>query len=454
MDKFPLSKCFIMRVDIKALKELIPTLVISLLGLFLMSTTLYERMDRAYAQPMHYIFILNSMLCFKNNIELNYADTMSSTVKRARMHRWMPTSPLFLIDYVFDSGLKMFFISLLFGVLIGICSNYRNIFDLCFLVEPYKNLLLIGSTVISSFFTTVCSCISTFICVIVCIFMSISFKFDSDNIMLPIIASISDYICTISLNYFSENIYNLVSTVYPDLGAYKSASLLPAYPEIGYSSLCQQIFLTNCALAVIIVLILGVLYLQTRDTSKLRLFSAWSLFGSFAITMVAGHLINIFSRRNIWVGCIIPFFNGVSGSIILIYIGKVTSFLNSSEPDSDTESISINSYEDEDMASCPSGKNPNNWTTLSTLLIASSCLSIFSCFLLKFFFFNMPSVYIFLFGALLNIEVAFLYFLINIIVAGMQWLGMDPACHIVPLLNALGDLIGISVFGGAMFFIS
>lgn len=440
-----------MRIDIKALRELIPTLLISLFGLFLMTMTLYERMDREYVHPMHYFFILNSMLCFKNNIELNYADTMSSTVKKTKMHHWSSSSTV-LIDYVFDSGLKMFFVSLLFGVLIGLCSNYRNIFELVRLDNSYGNLLIILSTLASSFFTTVCSCISTFICVVVCIFISISFDFDSDNIVLPIIASISDYICTVSLNYFSENIYRLALSLYPDAGRVLSgSSLFSSVPVVEYSSMCEQIFLTNCALAVIIVLVLAVLYHQSKNTDGLRLFSSWSLLSSFGITMVAGHFINVLSRDNVWVGCIIPFFNGVAGSIALIYIGKVTSFLNSSKLSEEEGSFSMDSLEDK--GECMES-NPNNLTTLFTLLTASACLSIFSCVLLKIFFAKMPFLYIFLFGVLLNIEVFILYYLINIIVAVMEWFDIDPDCHIVPLLNSLGDLLGIFVLGGTIYFLS
>ncbi|KAI5191428.1 solute carrier family 41 [Nematocida minor] len=437
--------CCFMNVDMKAMKELIPTLLISLCGLFLMSTTLYDHIDRDYAQPMHYLFILNSMLCFKNNIELNYADMMSSSVKKARAHRGSISS-VDLIEYVFDSGLKMFFISLSFGILIGVCSNYKNVLEMLLFNDLYKNFILIVSTILSSFFAGACSCISTFICVIICIFMSISFRFDSDNIVLPIIASMSDYICTMALNYFSENIFMEAFQRYPFLiDNYPSGVLRP--------DVYRQIFATNCALMVITVSILGVLYYHSRNKCNLRLFSAWSLSVSFAITMLAGHIINLVSQDNMWLGCIIPLFNGISGSIILIYVGKLTTFINSKGYESDgSEVISISSYEDSHNEE--SVKNPKNTTTLCTITITSFCLSVVSCLLLKFFFVDMPSFYIFIFGVLLNLEVFLLYHMVNAIVSVLQYFKMDISYHIVPLLNALSDLLGICLLGGAVFLIT
>lgn len=430
-----------MSIDIGAMRELIPTLLISVCGLFLMSTTLHNHLTDEYVQPMHYLFILNSMLSFKNNIELNYADMMSSCVKKARRHP-DSFSTVRLIEYVFDSGLKMFFISMSFSILIGVCSNYTNILDSLMFNEPQKNIVLFISTVTSAFFTGACSCISTFICVIVCIFLSISFRFDTDNIILPVIASMSDYICTISLIYFSENFFIEANKRYPFLLTDSSVAPYKFY---------HRIFVTNCILIVLIVLILGMLYSRVSDSCHLRLFSPWSLCGSFAITMFAGSLINTVSANNMWLGCIIPLFNGVAGSIILIYVGKLTTFMNSKSLTEDEQSITIGTYEEGKTED--SQENPNTRSTLYTLIITSSCLTFVSCLFLKFFFYNMPSFYIVLFGALLNLDVILLYYLTNTLVFFLQHFQMDISYHIVPLLNAFSDLIGICILGGVSYLI-
>ncbi|KAI5147101.1 solute carrier family 41 [Nematocida ausubeli] len=429
-----------MVVDMKEMRELIPSLSISLCGLFLMSMTLHLHLDGQYIKPMHYLFILNSMLCFKNNIELNYADIMSSCVKKTRRYRGSISS-LSLIEYVFDSGLSMFFVSTGFSILIGIFSNYRNILEVFMQTDIQKNLLLVCGTISASFLSGACSCICTFICVVFCIFMSISFDFDSDNILLPVIASLSDYICTISLIYFSENIFISMGKMYP----------LNTAEPITVPGFYSQVFITNTLLICMIVAILGIIYTQIEGTQNLKLFGAWSLALSFGITMVAGHLINVVSTKDVWMGCIIPLFNGIAGSVILIYVGKVTTYISALEIEENFDTISISSAEDTKSGSFMS--NPNNIKTLYTLICTATFLAAAACCLLKLFFTAIPFMYILFFGALLNVEIILLYYTTNILVIILQYFDMDVSYNIVPILNALSDLFGICVLAGASYLV-
>ncbi|KAH9385562.1 solute carrier family 41 [Nematocida major] len=425
-----------MTIRIQAVRELMPSLLISLCGLFLMSTTLQKHLTGEYIRPMHYMFILNSMLCFKNNIELNYADMMSSTIKKARMHR-NRVSTISLIEYIFDSGLQMFFVSMLFSLLIGVFANYKNIFELFLWDSAKKNTVLILSSVTAAFFSAACSCISTLVCVVFCIFISISFKFDTDNIILPIIASMADYVCTISLIYFSENIFIEASKKYPSV---LSESFTPS------SKFYHRIFITNCILVFFIVAILGMLYSHVRKNCTLRLFSPWSLFGSFSVTVLAGYLINTVTGDNPWLGCIIPLFNGVAGSIVLIYVGKVTTFATTKDAlGSETGEIQI--FDEEKFEDAP--ENPNSVGSICTLLVTSSLLSAVACVFMRFFFQKMPFFYIVLFGCLLNLQVTLMYFVTNTLVLIMQHFRVDISYHIVPLINAFSDLVGICVLGGS-----
>ncbi|EIJ88521.1 solute carrier family 41 [Nematocida parisii] len=430
-----------MVIDIKEMRELMPSLSISLCGLFLMTMTLHAHLGEEYIKPMHYLFILNSMLCFKNNIELNYADLMSSTVKRSRLNR-TPMSTISLIEYVFDSGLNMFFVSIGFSILIGICSNYKNILEILLINDIQKNLLFIISTSATAFFAGACSCICTFMCVVFCIFISICFNFDSDNILLPIIASLSDYVCTISLIYFSESIYVQISKAYPAIIGNTSIFL----PKFYY-----QVFITNSVLIGLIVMLLRVLYTQVEHMPKLKLFGSWSLGLAFIITMVAGHLINTLSLFNPWMGCVIPLFNGIAGSVILIYVGKVTTYISAQEGEDSADVISISSGDN--VKSDKYIENPNNVRTLYTLIFTATCLALFACCLLRIFFTGIPTMYVLLFGVLLNVEIILLYYITNIVVFILQTLNMDVSYNIVPILNAVSDLLGICVLYSALYFI-
>lgn len=421
-------------------REVLPSLLISLAGLLLMASTLYKNIENSSINELHYLFILNSILCFKNNIELNYADIMSSTVRRLSIYQKTP-STLYIMEYVFDCGTKMFISSAVVSIVIGVCSGYSNIINLLRMVEPCKNLLIFAGAVGSSFFSGVCGSIATFAFVVVCITLSISFNYNPDNVILPIISSSTDYISTISLIYFSKSFYDLLYRVSPGV-------IDP--PHTVESAPMRRVFLTNCILILSIVLVLGIMRATAKARRTPRLFNIWSLVGAFVITMLGGYLINAVSRKNKLLGTMIPLFNGLAGSVALIYTGQITTYTNGNNV-IDTMKVNIDSEEEGADSEI---ENPHSSKTLFTLLAIALFLSGISSLAIGWMFSGTPKMYIAVLGVLLVVEVLLLYHLVNIFVAVLKCFNMSISCHVVPLLNASSDLLGSIVIGAVSLFLA
>ncbi|KAI5170719.1 solute carrier family 41 [Nematocida sp. LUAm3] len=412
-----------MYVDRGAMKEISISLTISLIGLLLMSSILYKHVDSKYIHSMHYLFILNSMLCFKNNIELNYADSMSSAMRRIGLSG-KKVSSYAMLEYVFDCGTKMFVISGGVSFLIGVFSNYQNILQIIMIREVEKNFIILVSTVLISFFSGVCGSISTFVCVVGCIWMSISLGYNPDNIILPVIASSADYIITLSLTYFTHCTYSLGGIWLP--------KYFERFPE--YSAVSLGIFITNIFLILMITTILSIFYLYKCQRKTPKLFNVWSFSLAFGITIFAGILVNWAAEKEKWIGLLVPLFNGLSGGIALIYTGKVTTFI-SRDTVVDSNEVDVGPIHEVE-------ESPDSYATLYTLLLSSLFLSIISCIAIRFFFSSIPAVYIWLFGGLLIIEVVSLYNLVNFFIHLLGILHIPLSCHLVPLLNASSELLG------------
>lgn len=424
-----------MHFERSILQEVLPSLFISLVGLLLMSKAVYNNIENRAMHSFHYLFILNSMLCFKNNIELNYADIMSSTVRRLSL-RHKHLSVLHILEYVFDCGAKMFVISTAASLIIGVCSGYANVFELLRMRDVAKNALTLLGCTLSSLFSGVCGSIATFACVAACITLSVAFDYNPDNIILPIIAALADYISTISLLYFTDNFYDLFSRMYPAL-------LDPSEKLVGRTM--RKIFTTNCALIAVVTVFLAVMHLTVSSRKTPSLFNVWSLAGAFLVTMVSGYLINVISEKNTALGSMVPLFNGLAGSVALIYTGQITSYANGSST-LDPIAMSLDSGEEDAQKEL---EDPRSWKTLLTLLVIAALLSTASGLAIVWLFADVPYTYIVVLCCLLLLEVALLYNLVNLFVAVLGLFHMGVSCHVVPLLNASSDLLGAIVIGAA-----
>ncbi|KAI5187128.1 solute carrier family 41 [Nematocida homosporus] len=422
-----------MSIDWNALKEIIPSLGISLGGLLLMTKSLYNTIDHSDVQPMHYLFILNSMLCFKNNIELNYADIMSSAVRRLSLAK-KNISFLYLLEYMFDCGVKMFLISVCMSILIGVASNYVNIFCLVTMEEIHKNFVVIVSSVMVAFLAGICGSISTLISVIGCISLSLYFDYNPDNIVLPIIASSADYITTLSLSYFSKNIYYVVSVMY--------TGLFPV-PKVAMSDMSKRVFGTNVVLSLGLFGILVFVYWRMDRRKTPRLFGVGSLLMAFAITATAGLTINLVADWNQWMALLIPFFNGLSGSIALIYSSQITSFVGNTTAESNDEVVVLDSM---DVAEGLQ-EHPRSLQTLLTLLATALTFSFVAFGCIRLCFPRVPLTVVGLTCGFLPVNVFLLYHLTNLLVWFLGLFKIGASCHIVPLLNAASDLLGALVLG-------
>ncbi|OAG31837.1 solute carrier family 41 [Nematocida displodere] len=409
-----------MESEKSTVREILPSLLISLCGLLFMSVALSESIDSTFTSTIQYMFILTSMLSFKNNIELNYADIMSSTTRRlALTHKNLSYSAI--LEYVFDCGAKMFTISSVISIIIGMFSGYKSICQLFMLHEVKKNILTFSAGVAASFLAGVCGSIATFFCVISCILLSIVFDYNPDNIMLPIIAASADYVSTVSLSYFSEHSYLLIYESFPEL--------FKRPPYIG-TPLTRSVFLTNCLLVLVVVLSLAFLCVYNRQKSIPPLFNVWSLCIAFFITMVAGYVVDRVSQWNKWMGMMIPLFNGICGSVALVYTSKITTY-----------SACKSAGDDEEI------ENPRSTETLCTLLTTTLILSLVASISMWLLFTEASAVSVGLFAALIIGEVFLLYNLVNAFVAGLGFYNIPISCHVVPLLNASSDLLGSLVLG-------
>lgn len=420
-------------------KGMLLSLLISLLGLLMMSKAVSQAVKDPFSSVVHYMFILNSILCFKNNIELNYADIMSSTVRKIRTRtKKIPTRGM--VVHLVDSGVKMFVISSVVSFLIGIFSCYANLWGLARARNVRRNLLFCAVNISASVFAGVCGSLSTMLLVVLCILGSTRFDCNPDNVILPIIASSADYVSTVSLVYFSKHACLFVRYAFPDLFQGSDSGPDPS----------GDIFMNNTLLLLLLAgLLFGVFAKNGKKNNNTpRLFETWSLLVAFSVAMAAGVIVDAVSATDKSLAALVPLFNGLSGSVSLIYISQLTSYLNyKSQQDTGPDALHGNSTDTEvsgaSIQEAPGTiENPRSTRSLISLLLTTSLLSLISCSLTVYFFRAVPVSYVFLLGILLVVEVKVMYYLINISVDAFEFFNMGVTCHAVPLFNAASDFVG------------
>lgn len=407
-------------LDVAMVKESIISLLLSLIGLVLMGKVLETHTTDSFAKYIPHIFIVNSMVTFKNNIELNYADQMSTSTKVERStasieNRRPNYGPSFL-EYMVSNGSKTFVNSMGLSLLIGIFASYRYIL-LMVRGGVKDNVFNMVTIVFISVFTGVCSSIISILSVILCIYISIYLAIDPDNVILPLIASLEDYVSTISLFYFSKQLF-LIGKEH-----FVSASLVLSSILSYFRSGDSSIFITNASLLLVVSVAVLLLYFRRSATNKIC--STSSLIATFVIAAFSGYLMQYFNDSySLYLGILTPVFNGLTGSVILIYTSKLTTYNKHREVTA----------------------SPKTTKVFITLITISLIISVVSLSIMKLLFDSLSATLFVLFTVLFLVQTVVLYVSTNVVQSVLLRFNCDLDFYLVPIINVLGDLLGTLVF--------
>lgn len=437
-----------MFLEFNTIREAVPSLVFSFVGLVLMGKALEAHSKDPFTKYIPHVFIINSMLTFKNNIELNYADIMSTSTKRLfslPRAREQMAAPL---QYVLESGAKMFFNSVVVSLAIGAFASYKHLGDLFFTgsLGYLGNAKCTLAILMISFLAGTCSSLLVFVFVVFCIYLSIRLDLDPDNIILPVISTVADYVSTVSMIYFANRIFLVCPE--PFVLSYgpgsSAAGLTMTRAEV-------EVFFTNCAMLVILALLIIYFHFLSRDRVACSFFKVPSLLATFVISMAAGWLVQHFAELRRELGVLIPPFNGLAGSVILIYISKLTTYYNSFSPSAPP---SAPGEEAENLFKTPAHgglehmriEDPSNRRMFCTLMCTALLIAGLSILSMRLLFNHISALTSALFVALLVVQVLILFVATYLFLRAFIFLGYQLDCNMVPIMNASSDLIGTLVF--------
>jgi Divalent cation transporter len=418
-----------MLLDTATIKEAVPSLIFSFIGMILMGKALEIHASDVFTKYIPHIFIINSMLVFKNNIELNYADIMSTYAKKAFEYEG-EHSPL---EYIVGCGSKMLFNSFVVSLLIGIFSTYKHVHHLVFVSAErlYGNVLASALIVLTTFLAGISSSLFVVFSVVACVYFSHEAGIDSDNIMLPIVSSLADYISVLTLLYFGNTMFAFLPECFP------IDKVDSSFARYRMGSEEAQVFVSNCLMITVLSVLLMSLHFFTKTRVDCEFFNIYSLTGTFLIASLSGWLLQVFSEWHSVLGVLIPSFNGLAGSVILVYISRATTYYAYLG-----ERILNNSP----MLASPKIKNPANKKIFTTLLFITAIMALLSTGSLRFLFSGvsvLDSVY---FGAMIILQYNLLFLLTQLILKLLLYLDLPLDCSIVPLMNASSDLLGTTLF--------
>lgn len=178
--------------DINLLLESTPSLLISLIGLLITGRILEDGITDKKLLTYPLLLQSNCILNFKGNIELLFALYLSSM----RQNSIITYSKY--LRYTFDNSNLVLLQSLTIGFTVGIIGISKCIFD----IRILSNILT----------TSIITCTSTTILFILFLYLTIEFSkkinVTPDNVILPTISSISDYLSIKFLIFYTKYFQN------------------------------------------------------------------------------------------------------------------------------------------------------------------------------------------------------------------------------------------------------
>lgn len=274
-------------IDLALIAQSIPSLVLSLIGLSLSGKKLDTEQKMDYATIFPIILLSNCILSFKGNTELIYAMYLSSLsqVKDRDIYKYL--------RYAFDNACVVLSQSIVIGVSVGLLGVARNIAGK--IRYEYLFFRMISMCLIASFTSSL-----IIIAILVpAVIMATSLGANPDNIVLPVIASIGDYVDIFILIYCIK--------------------------KYQYSTLPVCIISILMVFSFLPILI----YVSVRSKQRIPIQSATILFITYILSTVSGYIIQYYSKQHLDLAASYPIFVGLTGACSYIYLNrKITSIQN------------------------------------------------------------------------------------------------------------------------------
>lgn len=263
------------------LLQSIPGLIISLVGLILTGSVLDSATYDEGLRDVPVLLQANCILAFKGNVELIFAMYLSS----------MSQSPFFLYGkyfrYVFDNANLVLAQSTMIGLIIGLIGVAKNLVS--GMTDPGLNMAILASSMISCTLTSV----AFILLLLVSIELSKSLRINPDNIILPAVSSLGDYMNVKTLIYLTKYF--------------------------------KGISIPSCLIYIFMLVSVVPFFLCFAFISKKRipLQSIEILLVTYAISTLSGYVLEVFHSRFSILASSFPVFSGISVSIAFIYLHRI-----------------------------------------------------------------------------------------------------------------------------------
>lgn len=277
----------IKNIDASLILQSIPGLILSFIGLSLSGKKLDSEQNMAYASVFPIILLSNCMLSFKGNTELVYAMYLSSLSqsKNGSNNRY--------IRYAFDNACLVLSQSIAIGFSVGLLGIARNILGK--IQSEYLFIRMIAMCVISSFISS----LLIILILVPTVKIVTMLGLNPDNIVLPIISSVGDYIDIFALIFIIK--------------------------KLMYSSLNICIY----SIIIIFLFLPPLIFFVLKSKEKIPIQSISIILFSYVLSTISSYTIQYFSYKHKALASSYPIFVGLTGACSYIYLNrKITSIEN------------------------------------------------------------------------------------------------------------------------------
>ncbi|WUR02392.1 mgtE domain-containing protein [Vairimorpha necatrix] len=361
-------------LDLSLFLQSTPSLVISLIGLLVTGRILEKVVDDLELKIYPILLQSNCILNFKGNIELLYALYLSSM----RLNDYLNYKKY--LRYAFDNGYLVLLQSITIGITIGIIGISKLVLSGIFDIKIFLNI----------FTTSLVTCTVSTLLFILFLYFTIEFSkycdITPDNVVLPTISSISDYLSIRLLILFTK--------------FFKKSSI---FSMIFIISLCLC-FVPICLFFIFV------------SKKRMPIQSVQILFFTYILSTLGGYFLDIFSSKYSFIASTFPVYSGLAVSIAFIYLHKIfTSINNNIEHDSEK--------------------------TKATLLVTSFIMILFYILLSMYYEVRKGIMFYILLISFFLCQVGILLKLIEELAVFLQEYEGDIGIVSIPIITALGDVL-------------
>lgn len=359
--------------DFTLLLQSTPSLIISLFGLLVTGKLLENVVETTGMQKFPILLQSNCILNFKGNVELLYALYLSSLRQNDCV-----TYEKYL-RYVFDNGNLVLLQSITIGITIGIIGIARSI-----LVGIFELKLL--TTILT---TSLVTCTITTLIFILLLYLTIEFSkwmsISPDNVILPTLGSLSDFLSIRFLILFTDYFKHF------------------------------SIYILSLTILSCLCIIPFCIFFVCASKKRMPIQSVSILAFTYILSTFGGYILDKMSIKYTFVASSFPVYSGLAVSISFIYLHKIfTSVSNRTEH--------------------------NSKLSYLTLIITSFLMIVFYILLSSIFDLKRSLMFYALFILFFIFQVMLLLKLIEMLAKFLQCYDGDIGIISLPIVTAVGDV--------------